>query len=136
MKIYKIAQTNKIFEIANLVRSRLLNYHCDSEDEQCLRALCLEASRELRDEYLKNGINAIVVQGTFYVDNPNENFDEEYDDETYNNPLHYWVEINGEIIDITADQFNDELDGETMEGITIGGYSELTRYTVSRRGWK
>jgi hypothetical protein len=52
------------------------------------------------------------------------------------NPLHYWVEVNRNIIvDITASQFNDELD-IPVEPILIGTHEELWQYTSLRRDWK
>jgi len=49
-------------------------------------------------------------------------------------PLHYWVEVNDIIIDITADQFNDELD-YPISPVEIGTYSDLERYTSINKDW-
>lgn len=138
MKIYKISQSHndRLFLIAKLVRNKLVKKHCPAGEEQCLRALCLDASIILRDTLIKNGFAAIVVSGTFYIDKPDVEYDKDEDivkdyknaQEASHNPLHYWVEVGGIIVDITADQFNWELNKEQMPEVTIGNYSKLIRY--------
>jgi len=56
-------------------------------------------------------------------------------------PLHYWVEVlispnenENLIVDITASQFNDEID-MPQNPIEIGTYDELTRYTPIHKDW-
>lgn len=137
MNWYKLSQKKNIAVIAQEVQKRLLNYYCDVEDEQCLRKKCLEASRKLRDELIKNGYNAHVVRGTFRVDNPDPEACSEMDVNDYSeaemeeakyNPLHYWVEMGTTIIDITANQFNNELEEEKMPALVIGTYSQWDRH--------
>lgn len=43
-------------------------------------------------------------------------------------PLHYWVELNGYVIDVTGDQFNNELETEEIPAILIEPHSSLPRY--------
>jgi hypothetical protein len=138
MNWYKKSQLT-IQSIAQKVRSTLT---CDSDD--CLKAYCLPASRKLKSELVKNGYDAIVVQGVFTVDNPDPSASEDWDIKDFGSeeemesakytPLHYWVEVNGLIVDITASQFNDELD-ESVRDILIGTYEELDRYRVIVRDW-
>ncbi len=108
--------------------------------------MCLPISEALRDELIKNGYtNAMVVQGEFLLDEPNPEY---YDNDNYDykndeliseeeirkleeekyKALHYWVEINGLIVDITASQFNDELTYDVMPPIVIDTYANLERY--------
>jgi hypothetical protein len=140
VKIYKISKRKSIMEIANLVRSSLVKKHCPAGEEQCLRALCLDASIILAKELRNNGFDARVVMGTFYLDNPDVLYDDdehfmgedeiEYEDGEHasHNPLHYWVEVDNMIVDITADQFNYEVDGYEIPEIVFNSYSENTRY--------
>jgi cobalamin biosynthesis Co2+ chelatase CbiK len=139
MNWYKTSQTKTIEQITQEVRKEFVDYH----DDEVLRAICLDASRKLRDVLIQNGYKATVVQGTFAVDDPNyeyapddlEDEDEDKQEEIMRNPLHYWVEVNGLVVDITASQFNDELE-EPVEPIQIGSYAELGRYNPIHRGWK
>ena len=141
MNWYKTSQKKTIEQIAQQVLKKELAYN--DNDKESLRNECLPISVALKNELIKNGYAATVVQGTFSVDNPGEIY---YDEdmkvipkkerkEMMYTPLHYWVEVNGVIVDITATQFNDRIDDQ-MEPITIGAYSELNRYTPKSRGWK
>jgi hypothetical protein len=136
MKIYRIAKLS-VLQIAQNIRNSFIDFPED-EDDNVLAQMCLQVSRKLRDELKRNGYNAFVVRGTFTVDNPDAEACSELDpndfecdeelQEAMNNPLHYWVELDGQIIDLTADQFNKELSGEKMGKITIGAYSNFPRY--------
>ena len=127
--------------IATKVRNELVKCY---GDEECLRETCLPSSRDLKKELIKYGYQATITQGVFRVDNPDTKAvsqmdvdgltEEEIEDAKYN-PLHYWVEVDNLIVDITADQFNNELEDEIMHPITIGTYSELDRYTPIRKDW-
>lgn len=144
MKIYKISQNSfrkpSILLIAKKVRLEAVKNYGD----ESLKEVCLQVSKDLKEEFVRNGYDAIVVRGTFTVDIPDpmalkewdanafEN-DEEMEDAKYN-PVHYWVEINGMIIDITATQFNNELDSP-MHPIVIGSYSSQPRYKIINKDW-
>jgi len=139
MNWYKtVKYEKKLEEIASDILKKNLEYY----DDENLRALCLPISRELKQELVKYGYNAIIVQGTFNIDEPNPEYYEDIDEEDDNyeqilyNPLHYWVEVNGIIIDITAKQFEDEVMSDDIQPITIGTYDELPRYNPIRRNWK
>lgn len=148
MSWYKISQDlSKIQGIAAKVRSGMA-----TNDDDALQAMCLPASRKVVEELGRQGINAIVVQGTFTIDNPDPSASEDWDIEdfmgdeemmeqaTYT-PLHYWAEVlispnenENLVVDITASQFNDELDSP-VPAIQIGTYSQLGRYTPIQRDW-
>jgi hypothetical protein len=139
MNWYKRSQKTKtIEEIAKNARNKVLKHWGD------LRAVCLDVSRYLRNQLIKNGYKAIVVQGTFAVDEPNMEYCEDLDQDNEDdakaiyNPLHYWVEVNGKILDLTADQFNDEIENELdkMPEIVFGEYAKNKRYKPLRKGWK
>lgn len=140
---YKISKASlSVEEIASQVRNSLLR-----DDEETLAALCLPVSRHLAQILINNGYKAAsVVQGTFTVDNPDPSAYDEWDikdfgsgeetEEDYEEmeaakytPLHYWVQLNNIVVDITADQFNDELD-EPMPEVVTGDINALERYTV------
>lgn len=140
-KQYKISQNlQSLTQIATQFRKQMIKCY----DDECLRSLCLPVSRKLKEYLISKGYDAIVVQGVFTVDNPDPEATQEWDindfesqeemeDATYH-PLHYWVEIRDLIIDITADQFNDELD-EPVPPINIGTYQELERYKAIHKDW-
>ena len=140
---YKLSQKLQrptIEQIAVNVRKNMVKCY----DDDCLKALCLPVSRKLKEELIRNGYDAIVVQGVFKIDLPNEEYFEDWDVEDFKNeqemeeakytPLHYWVEVKDIIIDITASQFNDELD-EPVDAIQIGSYADLERYIPIHKGW-
>jgi len=116
----------------------------DSNEDWDFTALCLDYSRELQKKLVANGYNAIVVQGTYLVDEPNisytdeslEDLDEEEQDTARHNPLHYWVEVDGTIVDITADQFSDEVIYDEIPPITIGSYEDYPRYIPIHKDWR
>jgi len=140
MNWYKKSQRPTVEQIAKSVRENIVKCY----DDDCLRALCLQASIQLREELIKNGYKAMVVQGKFKVDNPNEEYFEDWDVDDFENeekmeeekytPLHYWVEVNGLVVDITASQFNDELD-DPVEPIKIGTYNDLDKYIPVHKGF-
>jgi hypothetical protein len=134
---YKIAQSiRSVQDIAHEVRSSLL-----TDDQDTLQSLCLPVSRHLAKILIDNGYSAAnVVQGTFTVDEPDPSAYEDWDVEDFGGdedmmeqatytPLHYWVQINDMVVDITADQFNDELE-YPIEEVVIGGIGSLDRYNV------
>lgn len=136
MKIRKFSRFDRLFQLAKFVRDDLIGRHCPAGEEQCLRALCHEASLALCSVLIGNGFPAVVVEGTFRTDLPDFFFDA-YDEDPYDpesssrNPLHYWVEVEGIVVDITADQFNTELDGEEIPAVVVGFRSDLPRYSMS-----
>lgn len=135
-----LRRQKSIQQIAKEVRDREVK----SYNDEYLKEMCLRASRDLKGELIKNGYDAVVVRGTFTVDNPDPSIIQKLDPNDFENKeemedakyhlLHYWVEANGLIIDITASQFNDELNSK-VQPIVIGTYSEQTRYMVIDGDW-
>jgi hypothetical protein len=142
MKIIKISKKS-IEQIASELRNELT---IDPDDDQ-ITAMCLQVSRELKKRLISNGYEAIVVQGVFEVDSPDVAYSEmdsdlfeseEEMEDAMHHPLHYWVEaFDGNenlIVDITADQFNDELESEEMPPVFIDSLDSI-RYTSIRKDW-
>ncbi len=88
-------------------------------DRGCFRGMCSTVSGELVERLKENGINAFRVNGQ-YLD-PSEDYepdmdmwdqddiDQYYEDIEYGEipaANHWWVEANGKILDVTADQFH------------------------------
>jgi len=142
MNWYKIAiDINKLTQLATQFRKQMVKCY----DDECLKSLCLPISRKLKEFLISKGFNtAIVVQGTFRIDNPDLTATEDWEvkdfesseemEELKYTPLHYWVEVDNIIVDITADQFNDELD-EPVSSIEIGTYSDLGKYIAIHKDW-
>jgi hypothetical protein len=133
----KTANIHKsVEEIAEEVQNDVIranDYYAD------FTAICLECSRKLALALKQEGYkNVYLVIGKFAIDNPDYskyedwnsedfNSDEEMESEMYT-PLHYWVEVDGNIVDITANQFNSELEGEHYPPIVYGTYEQYPRY--------
>lgn len=104
---------------------------------ECMDAACLPASEALAERLFGQGYKPVIVKGTFAIDRPNPEFYDDWDPEDFESeeameeakyhPLHFWVEVGGLIVDITADQFQIEVD-ERIPEIVIGTYDELGRY--------
>lgn len=121
----------RLVRIARSVRNELLR----KEGDLC--AQCLEVSKALSERLAQKGYRAKVIRGTFAIDNPNWEFYDEWDPSDFKSPeamefaiyhpLHYWVEAEGFLLDITADQFSDEVD-ERLPAVVVGRYRDLPRY--------
>jgi hypothetical protein len=80
----------------------------------------------LADLLRRAGLKATVYKGTFRTDLPAD----EDGPENGGDALHFWVLCEGFLVDITADQFNDELDDEEMPGV----YCEPAKTALWRYG--
>ena len=69
--------------------------------------------------------------GTFELDEPIVDYEENIE---VIRPLHYWVEVDKKILDVTAKQFQNFV-YEEIPDIIYGDYSELPRYH-KKRIWK
>lgn len=133
-------------DILNISKQVLQGYKYSLEDEEDafdVKAMCLDASRDLKKALEQHGYKNIkIVQGTFEVDDPDmSNYDDWDEDDLgsgddfnsqVHNPLHYWLEIDGMVLDITVSQFKDEVTTEDLPLITYGTYANLDRYTKNR----
>jgi len=99
----------------------------------CAYGNCYSASVLLIALLKKSGLKAKIIKGTFQTDLP-PNWSE--DQETGGKATHFWVVCNGYLLDITADQFNDEIEGEPMEGIVFVPLNEkkyrYPRYSIGK----
>lgn len=90
-----------ILNIATKVRSECV------KDVDNIMFHCTDFSRILKDALIEEGYNNVkVIKGNFKLD------ESRYSAESgkkYKWVDHAWVEVNGEILDITSDQFNDYL---------------------------
>lgn len=123
---------NNILKIAEQVRKELIEIYDSPKD------VCLEACKMLKKAFSENGIASQIIQGKFKIDEPCNYIDDnyEYNEEVNFEPLHYWIEINGCILDITADQFDDVVIYDEVEEITFGTYENLSRYIKVNEDWQ
>ena len=136
-----MSDMNEIAAVAAEVRAKEIGARDLGDDPPA--TLCLELSRTLRQALADAGFDAAVIQGKFEVDEPNFEYYDDWDEDEMSaalyTPLHYWAEVTGRggrafpepvVADITADQFNDELDSETdyMEPVEVGPYAHLPRH--------
>lgn len=111
----------------------------DETDTDAINGLCFDVAETIAAALKRARLKPIIVEGSFYCEEPNSAIFEgaEDDDPCWNGDLlHYWVELDGYIIDGTADQFNEQISGpDHYSAVTIGTYTELPRYTRWKR-WR
>ena len=84
----------EVWKIARRVRQEVLE-----ENNGSSFGMCVDASWRLRDLLRKAGFRCRVCDGVF---------DTGWDG--FGNEGHYWVRFNRAILDVTADQFNEDID--------------------------
>ena len=87
---------------------------------------CDRIAVQLRDALRDRGIAANSVAGAFRTDRPLDPDRSSYYGDEYR-ARHVWLEVSSEIVDATADQFNEFL-SEAMPDLVIGTYDQLSRY--------
>lgn len=94
---------NEISSIALQVRNEFIDIEGD------ISGLCLDISTKIQGRLKALGMHSDIIEGGFYLDFPME-----LDDgtECYDS-LHYWIEVDGFIIDATATQFLDYMEHGT-----------------------
>jgi hypothetical protein len=132
-----ISYKSIILKIANSVRGKMVSRYGDS----VLSEKCLQVSKVLKKELEDNGFSCNVVQGVFKIDNPDSSLEGEMDKDLFESeeefreamfyPLHYWVEVNGKILDISGSQFNSELN-EKWPDVFLGNSD---RYKKIESNW-
>ena len=136
-----MAKTSKkhleeIDKIAQKIRRQILKKNKGSTANQCY-----VASIKVYEMLQQAGYDPALIQGRVIVDDPNpKKVYAEYTEADlgamaqtdYCNimcrPLHYWVEVKGLVVDVTGDQFNDEIDTEEIPKIVIDQYEAQPRY--------
>ena len=118
--------TNDLEKLVQQFRNRLENYNDWEDDKACFAGTCSSVSEELTQFLISNGVlDAERING-FYLDasddyEPNMDYWDQEDIWKYNEDIeygdippanHWWVQAQGMIIDVTADQFhpNEESD--------------------------
>ena len=121
----------QIKQIAIVVREKLCKqYDLGNEPP---KALCLQFSRKLVVTLKNNGfIDAKVFQGKFLIDNPDPEAYSDWNVEDFDGNAEIMqeemcIEVDNLVVDITADQFNDELEDEQVESVVIDNYCNLDR---------
>lgn len=122
------AELREVESIAASVRAKI---GCDPED---VRAMCFEATQALGAALKKAGFRPVRVRGTFLIDDPNPEFtpEEAFESGEAWTPIHHWIEVDGWIVDVTAVQFNEEIE-EPMPEVVVGRARDLKRYRALKR---
>lgn len=128
-----------IEDVAGQVREQLIRKRKGAKNPTANR--CYEGSLKIYERLQEEGFEPKLVVGKVIVDEPNmdkvwaEYTDDQLQDmegEAFCNimcrPLHYWVEVDGLIIDVTGDQFNDELTTDHVAKVVIDPYEAQPRY--------
>lgn len=115
---HKMVDLDAVRSIALQVRNEFI---ADGND---VDGGCVGLSEGLCSELARRGCDARTVRGTFRTDRPYDRCGTQPDPCA---AFHQWVEIDGLIVDATADQFNDYLDVKASQ-ILVGTYEELRRY--------
>ena len=98
----------------------------------CVHGLCCCASVVLAAMLRKKKLKPKILKGTFQTDLPTEG-DYSGEHENGGKSLHYWVQVSGFLVDITADQFNAELEGDDQPEIVVFPRSEASwRYSKGK----
>lgn len=110
-------------EQLHAIASRVRKERVKAEGDSLGR--CHDWSRHVQTLLLAHGIESVLVCGKFVLDLTGGS--------VLNEASHYWIEVQGYVIDITADQFNSELGGpmpdvvvakhETYPGRYIKGFA-------------
>lgn len=124
----QVTDDEHILEIAYEVREQIIG------DHGCTQALCLKASMVLEERLKELGYDASIVKGKFVVDHPVDLGDPL--GRPAWRPDHYWIEIGGKILDITADQFEAGVFEEDLDEVVYGDYTEYPRYNVGEKNFK
>ena len=103
----------KVLQIARKVRRWVIRTHRDSSGR------CGVASERIQDELLKIGIQSVRQQGDFIVP-----------DDKWETQPHCWLRIKKYILDVTADQFNDN---RVFSQSIIWGTNEQLHQRYERR---
>jgi hypothetical protein len=106
------ASVLRLLPFVEAERERLVKRHPNPKGE------CETASKALRRKLRKIGVKADLVYGEVRAE----------DSVCKNAWQHCWLEIGDTIIDITADQFNDEGDFLPFPEIIIDSYSNWPQY--------
>ena len=113
--------SRNVLKIAKDVRKEVVKEY-GSDD---LNAYCMEASEKLALRLNAAGFKtAKAIRGWYEVD---EGIIEDDSDEERFDPTHYWVEVDGKILDITGSQFQEFVSDE-LPDIAHGSYKQLGRY--------
>lgn len=82
-----------------------------SETERCEGGSCYDISRIVVNALNDLGIPAKVEEGWFQLDEPDEYNESRflYEDDP-SKAIHFWIVVNGKILDLTYGQFVDEID--------------------------
>ncbi len=124
-------------EIAVAAR-RKAEGQCTLEFGEELKGACAVASDILVQMLEQQGYSAEHIVGTYWVEDPEEAYTDDYDedvedeDDILNHKLHHWVEVRTDndvlIVDLTVDQFDDEVDDDPAGPIVIGPRDDFWRY--------
>lgn len=128
-----------IEDVAEHVREQILRKRKGKKNPTANQ--CYEASLKVYEKLQKEGFAPKLIAGKVIVDEPNmDKVWAEYTDEQISEmpkgdfcnimcrPLHYWIEVDGLIIDATGDQFNDELTTDQIGDVVIDPYEAQPRY--------
>jgi hypothetical protein len=89
---------------------------------------CLEASKYIANMIREDGGKCRVVRGRFVLDDPDmSQYDEDADPEDARFPFHWWVRVGTIIVDVTADQFANEVN-DHIDPICIGESADMSRW--------
>lgn len=104
--------------------------------DQDLSCYCAIASFFLVMVGKKFGYNLTLIEGIAFEGPPPELYEDEDDDEYVDNPNHCWVEHKGMIIDLSAMQFDPNLDRVHITDIGDEEYWPLKRNNAARKNMR
>lgn len=105
-----------VTRIAKRIRKKLLT------EQPTTDGCCYDASRMIARELRKLGYKPKLVQGDVKLDGTG----------IFARGFHFWLELDGRVIDVTGDQFNNEIEGDRIPEIVIEPICKLNRYIKTK----
>lgn len=104
-----------VVNVAKEVRASLLRKETSTD------GCCYDASRSIAQKLLSLGYKPKLVKGFVKLDGAG----------IFGKGFHFWIELEGTIIDVTGDQFNTELLEDRIPEIVVAPTCKLKRYMMT-----
>jgi hypothetical protein len=108
----KRASIREITKVASEVRKYIIDSMITTHGQ------CYEASTCIAEKLQKLGYASRLIQGNVLLDGEG----------CFGKGFHYWLEVEDCVIDVTGDQFNEEIGKGKIPAVVVLPYTKLPRY--------
>jgi len=124
--------TQTVADVAHAARQTIEQWATDAGRQQATMTVdtCYQAARYLCSELANAGYSPRLIAGSVRCDLADPDAPAHIAVALENMPAHYWVEVDGLVVDITADQFNRRLHDELFHSVVIASPQQLPRHTA------